>query len=152
MIIAPVWCKQSWYRLLLHSLKETLILLPSTADIILGPKGEQHPPGPTGALAISRVACVRESLGSRGLSDRVVSIVSENAYSSVWRRWSSWCAEREADPISAPINLVFEFLTDLYDEGKQYRTINTARSAISMIHDQVDGLKVGQYPLTDYMR
>lgn len=53
----------------------------------------------------------------------------------------------EADPISAPINLVLEFLTDLYDEGKQYRTINTARSAISMTHDQVDGLKVGQHPL-----
>lgn len=43
VIIAPVWCKQTWYPLLLQSLKETPILLPNTADIILGPKGEPHP-------------------------------------------------------------------------------------------------------------
>lgn len=120
-----------------------------------GTQRRTTPPCPTGASATSRVACVRESLGSKGLSDRVVSIMqkswrgaTENAYSSVWRRWSSWCAVWEADPISAPLNLVLEFLTDLYDEGKQYRTINTARSAISMTHDEVDGFKVGQHPLT----
>ena len=120
-----------------------------------GTQGRTTPPCPTGTPTVSRVARVRESLGSKGLSDRVVSIMqkswrgaTESAYSSVWRRWSSWCTEREADPVSAPINLVLEFLTDLYDEGKQYRTINTARSAISMTHDQVDGLKVGQHPLT----
>ena len=52
------------------------------------------------------------------------------------------------DPVSAPINLVLEFRMDLFEEGKQYRTINTARSAISMTHDHVDGFKVGQHPLT----
>ena len=31
--------------------------------------------------------------------------------------------------------------------GKQYRTINTLRSAISMTHDEVDGTRVGQHPL-----
>ena len=31
--------------------------------------------------------------------------------------------------------------------GKQYRTINTLRSAISMSHNEIDGTRVGQHPL-----
>ena len=31
--------------------------------------------------------------------------------------------------------------------GKQYRTVNTIRSVISMTHEEVDGTRVGQHPL-----
>ena len=31
--------------------------------------------------------------------------------------------------------------------GKQYRTINSLRSAISMTHEEVDGARIGQHPL-----
>lgn len=34
-----------------------------------------------------------------------------------------------------------------FEAGKQYRTINTIRSAISMTHAEVDGVRVGQHPL-----
>ena len=100
------------------------------------------------------MACIRDSYGAKGLSDRVVSIMqmswrtsTESAYFSVWRRWSSWCAQRQADPVSAPLNVILDYLTELYQEGKQYRTISTARSAISMSHDLVDELKTKQLHL-----
>ena len=117
--------------------------------------GRAAPTCSGGTSSTSRMACIRESYGAKGLSDRVVSIMqmswrtsTESAYSSVWRRWSSWCAQRQADPVSAPLNVILDYLTELYQEGKQYRTINTARSAISMTHDLVDGWRVGQHPIT----
>ena len=55
--------------------------------------------------------------------------------------------EQSADPFSAPVNLFLEFLFEQFNRGKQYCTINTIRSAISMIQEEVDGTRVGQHPL-----
>ena len=40
-----------------------------------------------------------------------------------------------------------EFLTSLYKEGLQYRTINTIRSAVSSTHDHIEGAPIGKHPL-----
>ena len=45
------------------------------------------------------------------------------------------------------MSLILEFLFEQFSKGKQYRTINTIRSAISMTHDEIDGTRVGQHPL-----
>ena len=42
---------------------------------------------------------------------------------------------------------MLEFLTDLFDKGLQYRTINTYRNAISMTHLPLDGSLIGSHPL-----
>ena len=39
------------------------------------------------------------------------------------------------------------FLAHLYEERYQYRSLNAYRSAISSVHDKVDGVTVGQHPL-----
>ena len=39
------------------------------------------------------------------------------------------------------------FLAHLFEQGYQYRSLNSYRSAISSIHDKVDGYEVGQHPL-----
>ena len=118
--------------------------------------GRATPTCSGGTSSTSCMACIiRESYGTKDLSDRVVSIMQmswrtsrESAYPSVWRRQSSWCAQQQADPVSAPLNVILGHLTELYQEGKQYRTINTAQSVISMTQDLVDGLRVGQHPIT----
>ena len=65
------------------------------------------------------------------------------AYSSAWRQWNSWCIGRQIDPTTAPVNEILEFLCNQFESGKQYRTINSIRSAISMTHEEVDGSRVG---------
>ena len=45
------------------------------------------------------------------------------------------------------MSAVLEFLTREFMQGKQYRTINSYRSAISMTHAGVDGVVVGKHPL-----
>ena len=59
----------------------------------------------------------------------------------------NWCNEQDSDPISCPIGEVIKFLTHLYEQGYQYRSINTYRSAISSMHEKVDGYEVGQHPM-----
>ena len=120
------------------------------------PGSRRTPPsvGGGGPLAISRLACVRRSYAVEGLSDGVISIIrsswrgsTEAAYTSAWGLWSSWCAGLAIDPFSAPLRHVLEFLYDQFELGKQYRTINSLRSAISMTHHEVDGVRVGQHPI-----
>ena len=40
-----------------------------------------------------------------------------------------------------------EFLASQFEQGKQYRTINSYRSAISTTHSPIDGVVVGKHPL-----
>ena len=45
-------------------------------------------------------------------------------------------------PISGDVNEVVNFLAHLFEEGYQYRSLNAYRSAISSVHDKVDGCMV----------
>ena len=55
--------------------------------------------------------------------------------------------ERSRDPIRGPIGDVANFLGELFQEGYQYRSLSAYRSAISSVHEKVDGELVGQHPL-----
>ena len=39
------------------------------------------------------------------------------------------------------------FLASLYQDGYQYNSVNAYRSAISSVHEKVDGAQVGQHPI-----
>ena len=50
--------------------------------------------------------------------------------------------------ISAGVNCVLEFLSNLFSERLEYRTINRLeyRSAISAYHEKAEGIPIGQHP------
>ena len=144
------------------SLVPTAALLPSgTPNPLTSParhhlqSGWEEPPsGREGTPPPSRLVCIRRSCSSQGFSERVTEVIrrswrtsTESAYNSAWRQWVGWCMERETDPLSAPVSEVLEFLYERFEAGRQYRTINTLRSAISMTHDEVDGVRIGQHPM-----
>ena len=72
---------------------------------------------------------------------------SSKSYDSLFGKWVCWCRQRSADPISGPISDVVNFLAHLFEEGYQYRSLNSYRSAISSVHAKVDGYSVGEHPL-----
>ena len=129
----------------------------------VAPNVPGHPPEPTGGTppigdrrspSTGRVAYIGQQFRSRGFSEGVIAILrkswrdtTESAYSSVWRKWNSWCVTRDLYPISAPLSEILDFLLEEYNTGKQYRTLNTIRSAISMTHSEVDGVRVGQHEI-----
>ena len=54
---------------------------------------------------------------------------------------------QQADPFSGSVKEVVNFLANLHKEGYQYRSLNSYRSAISSVHEPVDGHAVGQHPM-----
>ena len=102
----------------------------------------------------SRVEYLRQRLDSQGLSGEAAELIlsswrtkTNKSYDSLFGHWSRWCNQRKADPFSGPVSNVVNFLASLYQEGYQYNSIGAYRSAISSVHDKVDGLPVGQHPL-----
>ena len=72
---------------------------------------------------------------------------SSKTYDLLFGKWVSWCGERDSDPVSYPIGEVINFLAHLLEQGYQYRSINSYHSAISSVHEKVDGYEVGQHPM-----
>jgi len=102
----------------------------------------------------SRVACLRQKFGSRGLSEAAKELLlksrrskTSTAYDSHFKKWLGWCSQRNLDPISGPISAVANFLADLHSQGYQTNSLNAYRSAISSVHDRVDDMDVGKHPL-----
>ena len=72
---------------------------------------------------------------------------SSQSYESHFGKWTRWCSEWGRNPVSGPIADVANFLAHLHEEGYQSRPLNAYRSAISSVHDTVDGVEVGKHPV-----
>ena len=141
VLVAPVWKAQPWYALLLAMLVDWPRLLPTQSIETLT---ELTP----------RLAVWSISGSCQGLSDQATDLVlkswrtkANRSYDSLFGRWNRWCGERGSNPFSGPVSEVANFLASLYQEGYQYNSVNAYRSAISSVHEKVDGVPIGQHPL-----
>lgn len=71
---------------------------------------------------------------------------TQKDYSAKFRKFNSWCRRREIDPYNATLTDAAQFLTDLFSEGLQYRTIAGYRSMLSSIMPPIEKIPVGQHP------
>ena len=101
-----------------------------------------------------RMEHLRERLHGQGLSGQATQLILQSwrtktnkSYDSLFGRWSRWCGERGSDPFSGPVTEVANFLATLYQEGYQYNSVNAYRSAISSVHEKVEGVVIGQHPI-----
>ena len=67
-------------------------------------------------------------------------------YESSRNRWCRWCSRRQIDPLSSSLSDILIFLTEGFNEGLAYRSLNVLRSAISSTHPKLDGFSMGQHP------
>lgn len=73
-------------------------------------------------------------------------------YRTFLERWQTYCSNRKINYLQPGINDAIEFLVSLYDSGLGYSSLNTARSALSLILN-FDGIKFGEHPLvTRFMK
>ena len=70
---------------------------------------------------------------------------SVSNYQSAWRKWASWCCEREVNPFASNIIEILNFLAFLYEKGYEYSSINSHRSAISAYHVHMYNNPIGQH-------
>ena len=99
------------------------------------------------------MACLRRKFQSVSISQPAQGLLlaawrsrTEKAYSSAWRKWTSWCSEQQINPLSAPLEAIVNFLAGQFDSGMEYRTLKVYRSAISATHPQIQGFNVGEHP------
>ena len=118
------------------------------------PTGEKSSHGATGSSSVSRLDCVRSSLQDRGLSENAIKLIcaswrsnTEASYSRCWRVWVNWCSKQGVNPINTSVEKIIEFLSVQFNQGKQYSTLNSYRSSISVTHMPVDGVQLGKHPL-----
>jgi hypothetical protein len=83
---------------------------------------------------------VREALTRRSLPraslDIMLSSLSSNSikqYDVCLRKWWSFCETNSIEHYKASIPVVISFLTQMFQNGCQYGTLNTYRSALSLI-------------------
>lgn len=89
-----------------------------------------------------------------GLSTEVVETILQSRapstrklYALKWKLFTSWCQERQLDPVYCPIGSVLEFLQCRFSSGLTPSTLKVYVSTISAYHAHVDGTTVGKNPL-----
>ena len=111
-----------------------------------------------GSTAISRLAIIRNQSRSGALSEGASRLLesswrskTKSTYESLFKSWNNWCQERGRDPIRGPVADILNFLAELFEQGFQYRSLNAYRSAISSVHEKIDGIEVGKHPIVSRM-
>ena len=102
---------------------------------------------------VSGLAGLRDTLSAEGISSRASELIinarregTRLNYESAWKKWFRWCSRKQVNPFECVLNHILEFLSDLFHEGLEYRTIGVHRSAISAYHLPVDGINIGKHP------
>ena len=108
----------------------------------------------TGSSKSDRMAHLRESFTSRGISTQASDLLlsswrnkTNSSYNSHFSKWANWCQQRDRNPTAGPVEDVVNFLADLFKQGYKYNSLNSYRSAISSVHEKVEGQSIGQHPL-----
>lgn len=94
-----------------------------TSNVSPDPSESSTPSGDTGPPEVSRLACVRRGFKDQGISGAAADIICaswrQGTNKSNWKRWASWCGERQVDPSTAPLGEILNFLTESFQSGKQ---------------------------------
>ena len=119
------------------------------------PNRQKVPTSGTEKLQTSSMVNLREREQTETLPTNVANLLvhsrrsgTNNNYASHWRQFTRWCDKRKENPFHCNLNTILEYLTEMYDQGREYSTINGHRSAISLYHPLIDGIQVGKHPTT----
>ncbi|CAK1602664.1 unnamed protein product [Parnassius mnemosyne] len=89
---------------------------------------------------ISCSHCIKNMYLKKGYSEKSISIIisslSKNTlkqYDSSLRQWWNFCQNNIKDPYKKDIPSILSFLTEKFESGSAYSTINSVRSALSLL-------------------
>ena len=118
-----------------------------------GPKGQPTSSNRAELIKTSGLDHLRENLQTEGVSERASKLIINSRrtgtlrhYQSAWGKWVGWCDKQKISPTACDISYVLDYLANLFEQGLQYSTIGSHRSAISAFHNPIDGVKIGENP------
>ena len=117
-------------------------------------KGSTRKPIQSPKMEISSVANHWGWGENTKIPDRAAEIMQQScrpstrkAYNGAFRKFSSWCSERNKDPFHADINSILEFIVSLFDSGLQVNSINVIRAGLSSHLQPIQNFTIGNHPL-----
>ena len=146
VVLTLLWRTQPWYPLLLQLLIDISLLIPAQENIVIYPPQQEFIMlAGVPWLVVWPLSGVRKD--QEVFQKRLQGFwyppreVRQHQHTSLW----NW------DPIRSPIADIMNFLASLFEQGYQYQSVNSYRSAISSVHEKVDGEEVGKHPLVSRM-
>ena len=150
-----------------HSIMARSAMVPDSVPSITGqskvasfvPRPSNQPSGsqdssPRESQSTGRMVHLRKSYQGAGISEEASSLLlaswrssTTKNYNSSWRVWEQWCIQSGANPISPTLSDILNFLAYQFHQGKQYRSLNCYRSALSSVLAPIDGFDIGRHPL-----
>ncbi len=96
-------------------------------------------------------ACVAAQQEPFDLLERVLNMMAEaNApfiqclYALKWSIFSTWCQDRDLDPVTSDVSVVLSFLLEMLDKQRSLSTIKVYAAAIAAFHAPIAGRSVGR--------
>ena len=100
------------------------------------------------------MSCVRKCFRDRGFSKTATNVImsswrsgTKKQYQTYISRWLQYCSRKKIDSFSASIREVIEFLTEQFEAGLGYSSLNTARGALSSLGLKLEQFAAGSHPL-----
>ena len=62
-------------------------------------------------------------------------------------KWFHFCNKWNISEVSPSLNYIIEFLTEMYEKGHSYSSINVARSSLSPLGLTIESRTAGSHPL-----
>lgn len=92
----------------------------------------------TRAVTAGCVEIIRRFHSTEGISKKAPRLIlsrwSKGTNSAGWNKYSSWCYERGKDPISCDVQVLVDFLADIYEQRLQHRSINVIIQSVVSLH------------------
>ena len=104
--------------------------------------------------SVNGLSSIQQALEDINISKRATDIVkaswrsgTKKQYTTNVKKWFSYCDKRKINHFQTNLISVIDFLSELYENGRSYSAINTARSSLSAIGIIIDGFAIGSHPL-----
>ncbi len=153
LLVAPFWPGRVWFWDLISLLGSSPWEIPIRRDL-LSQAGGHHLSPPPGVVEAVGVAPEGAQLVASGLSTEVVETILQSRAPSTrkldglkWNLFTSWCRDRQLDPVNCPVGSVLEFLQARFSAGLTHSTLKVYVVAITAYHAPLCGQSVGRHPL-----
>lgn len=100
------------------------------------------------------MSCVRKIYREQGFSRKTVGVLmaswrssTKKQYQSFIKRWIQYCNKRKISFLQPDLDDALQFLTDLFETGLSYSSLNTARGALSSLGIKIEDYAIGKHPL-----
>ena len=114
---------------------------------------KQNKPSKSRSIQLDCLASLNRNFKEKGFSKKARELLTaswrngtQKDYTSKFKKFCSWCRTRKIDSYSASLTEVADFLSDLFAEVLQYRTIAGYRSMLSSVLSPINNIPVGQHP------